>query len=326
VLTVIGAATFGAGALAVWSRDRMVGLPTAWTSYAAYLRVGTMAVADSARSAFVVLDTYLAGALTEFPLLVIAAIAVFAVALLGRIRGILSGISAPALAYGLLVAHLLMLVLASVEVSRLFDIHSAVNTNLALAVPSMPDSASGIVKDVRIAVTKGNDAIATRVYGTRVLLLLLVGSVTMVLAWLHRDGSNKLVTLALHAHAAPLQQRAPVVAWRAVRPVSLVGRAILVTGLLMLPAAYGVVRLGAPPCVELHLRNVPDGESHPTGYLLTDLATNPDEVQLARWDTNERALLLDLHRRGDVRSVLFGSGSGCGTSLFANEGSPVESQ
>src|SRR4051794_17248710 len=75
LIAAVGGVLFTVAVFAVTARDLTVGIPTAWTTYQAYVRVGLMLVPDSMLCVLAYLDGVSGGAVSRWP---VAAILVLA--------------------------------------------------------------------------------------------------------------------------------------------------------------------------------------------------------------------------------------------------------
>lgn len=315
LLAAVAAFVFMSGALAVWSHDRMVGLPTAWTSYDAYVRVGATFVPDSIWSALMVINGWLGGALTNWSPAIIAALTVIVLLLMSRAPSVLKDLTASTsvFPYALLVVYFSVLVAGVGEANRLVGVLDRANTGLVLKSVDIPPEALQIVRDVRAGLSSDDRAPSTRMYGLRVIGVGALTAALFGLGWLKRGD------LHLASTRPVLEKTWPQLRHTVRRATTIVAPLLSVTvvfAAVLLPAAYGVLRLPLPPpCVDLILS---DGV-YKNGFLLTDLATDPREIQLARWDGNSRAVVLEIYPRATVRTLSFRSK--CGSFLAPVGGS-----
>lgn len=309
LLAAIAAFVFMTGAFAVWSHDRMVGLPTAWTSYDAYVRVGATFVPDSIWSALVVVNGWLGGALTSWPPVVIVLLTVIAVLLMSLFPPALEKLpaSTSAFPYLLLLAYIGALIAGVGEANRLVGVLDRANTGLVLKSVEIPPEAPTIVRDVRAGLTSDDRIAAATIYGLRVVMVGALAGALLGLGWLKRRDEHLASTRPVFEKTWP-QIRLTIRRTTAIASPLLALTVAFAAALL--PAAYGVLRLPLPPpCVELMLS---DGGMK-NGFLLTDLATDPNEIQLALWNKDLRAVVLEIHPRANVRTLKIPSK--CGSFL-----------
>lgn len=301
ILAALGAAVFAGGALAMWSHDRMVGLPGAWTSYNAYLRVGAVMVPDSAISALRMINVSVGGSLNTAPLPALALAAVAALAITSFVSTQVKRVRADLLVYLLFVGYMAVVSIGAAQADRLLNIMHPANTSLIFSLPVIPAGAAPLVDQVRAALVNNDIDAATSLYGESVLVAAGLTAALLVFAWVRRTLISEIDLTRLALQGIKAARLRDVVRYLT-QFAMVVATSIVLFDLAALPAAYGVLWLGKPPrCVELGLPASPG--VHPNGFLLTNLATDPGEIQLARWDDDARAVVLDIYPRNTVRTV-----------------------
>ena len=291
-LATIGAAVFVIGALAVTARDQMVGLPTAWSSYQAYVRVGVAFVPDSLWSAAVVVNHWAGSIPGRFPLLTMA----IAAAIVMGFRQLLSTVDRQvpkrSFPYVVCALYLAASVVVVLQLQESFALLDEANRRLLFHEPDLAQSSTG-VRRIHAALTSDDGDAATLIYGQHIVICLMVLGSLPILGRFARIDQFVDSKGALDAAVK-----------RTTEVLHIVLKASVTLVVLALPLHYGVLRLGtSPPCMEVWRKEENLDQPGTYAFLLSDLAANPDEIQMLRLDRIRRGYFLEIYRRDDVRRL-----------------------